>query len=137
MEPEDQQLDDPQSDAPEPTCWDIGDKILGTLVVVALLGFLAYSGFTAYADSPKTISLSSAEKTKIVSLAERRHALDIKREQANADFAAENNRINEQYNALNIESEQLCFELKKAHSITPDGQYSLDEVNGRLVKVGK
>lgn len=83
---------------------------------------------------PKIISLSSSEKVKAMALLERRQGIFLKRQKLDAQYQADLNRLNEEGNAVTIEASQLCFELKKAHSIEPNLVYNLDEVNARLVK---
>ena len=86
------------------------------------------------ADNPKVINLSKTEKAKAMALLERRQAISLLRQKITAQYQADMDRMNEDDNAVNIDATKLCFELKKAHTIPPNTNYALDEVNARLVK---
>jgi hypothetical protein len=101
-------------------------------VLALLVALCACEG--ALADNAKYISLNSSEKAKAMELLERRQAVGIKRAKLAAQQAADSDRLNEEENQITIDQAQLCFELKKSHSIPPNVRYNLDEVNARLVK---
>lgn len=89
------------------------------------------------ASEPATIKLSATEAKQAQSIAEQRQEIAFQRQQSQASFQAEQNRFNEQETKLNIEGEQLCYTLKKNHSLNPDSRYFLDEWRGELKKPGK
>jgi hypothetical protein len=104
-----------------------------TFPVLALV--LALSACSSVlADNSKIIALNSSEKGKSMAILERRQAIYLKREKLDAQYKSDVNRLDEETTSVNIDASQLCFELKKSHSIPPNVQYQLDEVNARLVK---
>lgn len=105
-------------------------KTLSTLILVALLSACT----VVQAADPKVIPLSSSEKVKAMALLEHRQAIFLKRQKLDAQYQSDLHRLDEEMNGTNIDAQNLCFELKKAHSLAPNLFYELDEVNARLVK---
>jgi len=79
------------------------------------------------AGEPKTIKLSPKEQQQAISIYEQRA-------QNAMDFQAATLKFNQTNDNLNLESQRLCFELKKAHKIPAGSQYQLNEYNGTLEK---
>jgi hypothetical protein len=104
-----------------------------TVIAIALLCALCACS-TVLADNPKIISLTSSEKAKAMAMLEHRQQIFQKRAKLDAQYAAEVHRLDEEMGSVNIEANDLCFQLKKSHAIAPNVNYSLDEVNARLVK---
>lgn len=85
-------------------------------------------------DVPTTITLTSAEKVQAVKIAETRQELAFQRQQEQNVYQSEMEHLAERERDLNLQSTQLCFAIKKAHSIDPNKQYWLDEWRGELHK---
>jgi hypothetical protein len=86
------------------------------------------------ADNPKIVNLSKSEKTQALALVQRRQEINLKRARLDAQYQADVNRLNEEMQAVGIDASTLCFELRKAHQLSPGINYQLDEFNARLVK---
>lgn len=101
---------------------------------LALIG-LAISLTACAANFDGAIDLNGNEKTQAQKLAEHRQDINFRIQEAQADFQSKMNRLNEELQQVNIQSQEMAFQLKKAHQLDPDAHYSLDEWKGQLVKV--
>ena len=101
---------------------------------IMLCTVLLFSVLSCATPSPDVIHLSGGERTQAIVLAEHRQDIAIRRQQAQNDYTAAINRLNEEESNLNILATQLCFQLKKAHALDPGTNYQLDEYKGQLVK---
>jgi len=106
-------------------------KLIGALTL--LLACTACDQIVSAAE-PNTINLSSSEKQQAQRIAEDRQQIAFERATVQNDFQAQMNRLAEKEAAVNIESQKLCFALKKAHAISPSKNYWLDEWRGELKK---
>lgn len=102
------------------------------LPILLLCG--SFLGCELNADSAKVINLTETEKQQAMALLERRQNLTLQQGQIQAKYQADMNRANEASNTINLDSQSLCFSLRKAHHLNPSENYRLDEVNARLVK---
>lgn len=102
------------------------------LLVVS--AFILY-GCGSYAV--ESLKLSHEEKTQSQSIAVRRQAIKKKEQEANVEFQRLLASYQAEENKLNIESDQMVFEIRKNHSLDPKTSFRLDEWNGVLIKEGK
>lgn len=86
------------------------------------------------AHAGESVKLSQEEKTQVQSIAVRRQAIKKKEQEANVEFQRVMSAFQADENKLNIESDQMVFEIRKSHSLDSKNQYRLDEWNGVLVK---
>ena len=108
--------------------------LLSFFAVVLLVGAAVTSVVLAAGpDLPKVVKLSGGEVKQVQEIATHRHDISIRREQAQAKFQAEINRLQDEETLLNIEAEKLCFDLQKSHKLE-GARYSLNEWKGELVK---
>lgn len=132
---EENQPDPEQDDHEEISAGDAPPMKFPWGLVIFLVAFFGLvGGAYLYSQQPSTISLSKSEKAQAMSILERRQTIFHQRDQLDAKYNADVHRLDEAITDLNIESRQLCFDLKKAHSLPPNTNYTLDEVNARLVK---
>ena len=95
---------------------------------------LFFSGCTLIAGTVGVVPLSSSEVKQAQAIALARQELIVKKNEAQMEFQTKMDRCNEEENGLNIQSQKLCFSVKKSHQLDPNVLYRLDEWKGQLVK---
>lgn len=98
---------------------------------IMLISMLSLYG-CAYAG--ESIKLSPTEKTQAQSIAVRRQAIKKKEQETNVEFQRLMSTYQADENKLNIESDQMVFEIRKNHSLDSKTSFRLDEWNGVLLK---
>lgn len=96
-------------------------------------GLLFVSMVACAGDSPKEIRLSKPEQELSIKLVERDQEINLRRQKAQQEFQAVLNRLQEEQNAVALDRQKLCFELKRAHKLDPLKNYTIDEFKGVLV----
>jgi uncharacterized membrane protein len=103
---------------------------------IAALIFIMTIGIVACASTPSVITLSASEAARARSVADNRERIALQARVENARHMREIAALQDQANQLELQAEQLRFDVKKAHGVSLDSPYTLDELGGRLIREG-